>query len=513
MQGASYRLGGRLDVLRLPAVSAVALASPPAEVRQVSHVEVEGEWAESFQVEQASQIAIGWSPRAAPSDGPSGRAYPIDLANALALGGASHLQIQIARERVVQAEAELVQAQAMWLPSMRLAVGWNKHDGRLQASGGEVIEAGRNSLFVGGGAGLGDAVLAGGSSGPARLMVNLSLADAIFRPWVADRLLDAQDAAEDATTNAALAQIAVAYFDLVQAHGQSANAKVGLEAAEEMAQLTTLFAEEGAGAWTEVHRAEAERAFWNLSLADAKRRTISRSAELVRLLRLDPHWTLVPVEEKIMPVELVDGTRPLEELLEQGLSNRPEVEQYESLIDAAAERVDQEHWRPWLPNVVVGASGGGFGGGPSADLGGLASRGDVDLAAVWELRNLGYGNAALRGQRSSQLRQAQLGAEWVRDTIVAEIVAAAADVASYRRQMNGAMERVISASESYRLNLARIQAAEGLPIELLQAIRARSAALDAYTKAVTDYNRAQFQLLRALGRAPESLQQGADALP
>ena len=56
-----------------------------------------------------------------------------------------------------------------------------------------------------------------------------------------------------------------------------------------------------------------------------------------------------------------------------------------------------------------------------------------------------------------------------------------------------------TANDSYRLNLQRISAAEGLPIELLQAIRARSDALDAYNKAVSNYNRAQFRLLHALG--------------
>ncbi|MCH2401109.1 MAG: hypothetical protein MK364_18480, partial [Pirellulales bacterium] len=81
----------------------------------------------------------------------------IDLASALAMGGANHLQIALARERVVQAHSDLITAQALRLPSLQFGVGWNKHDGRLQETQGNVLEVSRNSLFVGGGLGLGNA--------------------------------------------------------------------------------------------------------------------------------------------------------------------------------------------------------------------------------------------------------------------------------------------------------------------------------------------------------------------
>ena len=122
----------------------------------------------------------------------------IDLASALALGGADHLQVQLARERVVEAHANLIAARSLWLPSIRFGIGWNKHDGRLQETQGNVLEIDRKSLFIGAGAGLGQAPLPAGASGPARLFVNLSLADAFFEHLVAGQMLDMAAATESA---------------------------------------------------------------------------------------------------------------------------------------------------------------------------------------------------------------------------------------------------------------------------------------------------------------------------
>lgn len=42
----------------------------------------------------------------------------------------------------------------------------------------------------------------------------------------------------------------------------------------------------------------------------------------------------------------------------------------------------------------------------------------------------------------------------------------------------------------------------GMPIELIQAIRARTDAQNAYSSSISDYNRAQFRLFHAIGQMP-----------
>ncbi|MEX2559088.1 MAG: TolC family protein, partial [Pirellulales bacterium] len=386
-----------------------------------------------------------------------GETFPIDLANALALAGANNLRIRLARERVVEAQVNLDQARLLWIPSLRAAVGYNKHDGRLQATEGEVIEAGRNSLFVGGGAGLGTHPLNGAAGGPARLFVDLALADAAFEPLVARQLVRAQAAARTTDVNDTLLAVATAYFDVVEADGLLANAESGVAAAREMSEITGSFFREGRGARSEFDRANAELAFWRQAAADSLRQVRARSAELARLLRLAPGVVLVPAEERAVPIELVNEQMPLDALLAQGFTSRPELAQQQALVRAALERLDQERWRPWLPHLAVGASAGSFGGGPSGQFDNQGSRSDLDAIAAWELRNLGFGNGVLRRQRASQMRQARFETSLARDLVAAEIVTASSDVGSYREQFDIALENVAAASEALRLTLGRIR--------------------------------------------------------
>ena len=103
----------------------------------------------------ADQYAVSYTNQHTSEFGASGlpdsqSAHPIDLANALALGGASSLQIQLAREKTIESEANLLKARAMWLPSLRFGLAYTRHDGQIQATEGPVIHSGRNSLFFGG---------------------------------------------------------------------------------------------------------------------------------------------------------------------------------------------------------------------------------------------------------------------------------------------------------------------------------------------------------------------------
>ena len=440
---------------------------------------------------------------AASEGGSPGETYPIDLSSALALGGANNLQIQFVRERVNEAYLNLSEARLMWVPSLRAGIGYNRHDGRVQATEGEVIDASRNSLFIGGGAAWGNSPLTGGAGPPARLVMDLSLADAWFTRLAARQTACAAQAASEATMNDTLLAIGLAYFDLVEAHGLLSNAQTGLEAADRMLELTKKFAEQGQTSPSEVARAEAERGLWRQAAEDTRRLTITRSAELARLLRLDPKVALVPGEDRIVPLEIVKDSGGVDELVSTGLANRPELRQYRHLVAAADERTRQEAWRPWIPNLAVGYSAGSFGGGPS-DAFDQGGRGDFDAVAVWELQNFGLGNNVHHGQRESQQRQTYLQYQMIRDRVAAEVTTATADIASYRHQMQTTSDSIQAADRTVRLTEQRIRQGVALPIELIQAIRARATAQDAHTEALTNHNRSQLRLLRAIGQPPTS---------
>jgi len=429
-----------------------------------------------------------------------GETYPLDLPTALGLAGANNLQIAFAVERVQQAVARLDQADVLWVPSINAGVIYNNHAGRIQATEGDVIEVSRNSLFVGAGAGMGNAPLNGGSGGPARFFVDLPLVDVLFEPLAARQVVRASEANQATTFNDTLLQVAAGYLELVRAHSQVAVAQEAVNNAQQLVKITADFAGAGEGLQADAERSRAELSSRQRELLRAKESIAVASAELVRLLRLDPAVILVPTEEHVAPIHVVEQGTPLRDLIGMALATRPEVDRAEALAGETWFRARQEKLRPWMPHLYAGISGGGFGGAPGGSVSSFSDRTDFDVGAVWQLQNFGLGNAArFRAQQSTHL-QAHLAADQTRDLVASEVSRAFHQVQLRREQIDRARSQVSSASRALQLNLDGIRGRALRPIEAQQAITALAAARGQYLDSVISFNRAQFELLRAIGQ-------------
>ncbi len=427
-------------------------------------------------------------------------AQRIDLASALGMAGGNAWTIQLARQKTVEAHAKLQQAEALWLPTLQFGVGWNNHSGRIQATDGNVIEASRDSLFVGGGATLGTAPVAGGSGGPLRLIADLALVDAYFDPKIATRQWSASRASVSVAKNDALLDAGLAYVDLVQAAGQIADTEAAVAAVKQLLSLTETFAAAGAGAQADVDRAATAKARMEQKLRNAQRLFRSRSVVLARRLRLDPRFELHPADQVVVPLELLSDSSDQEVLIQTALSQRPEVSELGYEIAGLRLEVKKQQVAPWIPLVAVAGSGGSFGGGNGSEINNQAGRADVDVQAVWQIDSLGMGVVAKRKRANSRLSQGQTELSDLRDEITAEVISQQENVLNYRMQIEAADESLVMAESSYDRNLLRIRADEGLPIELLQAIQARASCLEDRTAAVAGYNRSQLYLLYATGQ-------------
>jgi outer membrane protein TolC len=428
--------------------------------------------------------------------------HPIDLTTALRLAGANNLQIALAAERIRQAQARLEGAEVQWLPSLNAGAGYNRHTGRVQDTRGEVVETERNALFVGGGPNFGPASLTGPAGPPARLFLGLPLADVFFGPLAERQQLQATNAALATTFNDTLLQVAQAYLDLVFAESQVSIAVEAVKNAQELLRLVESRVRAGTAPPADGLRAQAELAERQRQKFQSEEAVRVASAELVRLLRLDPAVVLFAVEGEPVPLCLVDADAPLPALLAQGIASRPELAEHRALVNATLERLRQEQWRPWFPTMQVGLSAGGFGGGEGSFFGNFGGRTDLDALLVWELRNLGFGNRALQRERASQHVQAHLAAGQIRDTIASQIARAYYQVQFRQRQVEAARTQVKAAAEAVPLNFKGITGGELRAIEGQQAVQTLAFARSQYLAAVIDYNRAQFQLLRALGLPP-----------
>jgi outer membrane protein TolC len=477
-------------LMRLPAPSPPQPALPGSQVRFVQPAAGPQQQPPATPAELLPRQDAGHEQPA-----PASNCYPIDLPTALQLADASNLQVRLAREQVLAAYALLGQADALWLPSLRAGVHWNKHEGTLQETNGNVLNVSRTSLYAGSG---GQAVGAGSPMIPG-LLANFHLADAIFLPLQAQQRIGARQRGAAAMRNDVMLQVALAYLELLRAAEDLAIARDVRDKTAELSHLTDDYARSGQGLLADADRLRVEVALRENDVRRGEESLAVASARLAQLLRLDPCVCLQPLEPVVVPLELISCELPCCELVAQGLSNRPELAQNRFLVGEAVERLRRERYAPLVPSLLLGASYGGYGGGMNDNIVNFDDRFDFDATAYWELRNLGRGEAAARNAAQSQLRQAQLQQMATLDLVAREVVEAHAQVAARRRQIDTARQAISAAVQSHHRNLTRIQQAQGLPIEALQSTQALLQARREYLRSVIDYNSAQFTMHRALG--------------
>lgn len=420
---------------------------------------------------------------------------PIDLGSALLIAAGQNPRVAFAQERVREAYANLQAADSAWLPSLRAGMNYNKHEGRIQDVAGTIIDTSRGSLYTGFGA---QAVGAGSPAVPG-LVVNMHLRDAVFNPRIADRLTAAQSRASAATTNDVLLETSLAYIDLLDAVQTKAVADETLANAERLAEVTASFAKVGQGLDADANRAQVELALRRVESQRGVEAVRVASSRLSRLLSQDQGLTLIPSEPTLAPIDLVDVSPGLQELVAMGLSTRPELAESRLLVAAAVERLRRERAAPLIPSVLLGTSYGGNGGGLGSNISNFGDRFDFDAAAYWEVRNLGFGEQANRAVARSRVQQAMQQRLQVMDQVAAEIAECYVQVEARKEQIAAAQQGITAAGNSLRSNSQRIEQGQGLPIETLQAVQALDQAQRLYIRAVADYNRAQFRLQRALG--------------
>ncbi len=426
--------------------------------------------------------------------------FVIDLATTIKLGGGTALEVQIAREKAYQAQVNWSKSRLLLLPTIWYGLNWNHHDGTIQTTPGQVIETSRSSLYSGGGAGFEGQPITSNGTGPGNFAFNLSIAEAHYKPLEQLQISRAANAAERGTRNDIMRDLAVRYADILQARSELANYNVGRDTSRKLVNVTTNFSDVGLGSPAEVYRAKTEEAQWIVKVKEAERKVIVSTTSLAEILQLDPAVQLLPAEVQLVPVTIVDENLSVQELIMIGLAERPEMAEYRALAESRLIRFRQERARPFLPYLQLAGSVGSFGGGTGSDIINQRTRDDIVASMVWEFKNMGIGNYLINRRSKSEWRESQLKVERLQNRVIAEVLATAGDSASYRRQINAAESGLQAANKSYELNLERIRDAEGIPLELVQAIQARTDSQNRLTEAICNYNRAQYRLLHAIGQ-------------
>ncbi len=259
---------------------------------------------------------------------------------ALRLAGATPLDIAAAQARLEQALGLRTQARALNIPNLNGGIGYYRHDGVNQnLFTGELFQKGSNAIQLGGGP-----------------TINVALADAVFAPLAARRIVDARRADIQTAQNNVLSTVAQYYFNLQEAKGRLVGAEATIVRTERLVVLAEGLAP-SLIAPLEINRARAQlenvRQFRETTLNDWR----IASAQLAEVLLLEPTTLLDPVEPPFLRVALVPPGCPTEELLRIALSSRPEIASQREQLIAAEQSLRRERTRPLLPSLVLASPG------------------------------------------------------------------------------------------------------------------------------------------------------------
>jgi outer membrane protein TolC len=423
---------------------------------------------------------------------------PINLATAMRLADARPLVIQAALASEMTSVGLVEQAQALWLPDLYLGSDYQRHDGGQERTTGEVAINDRNQFLTGGG-----------------LKAVLALTDAFYAPLAARQVYRARNYDVQAAKNDALESITDAFFSVQQARGVLAGDEDSVAKGQALVKRVEALAL-GLAAPIEVQRAEATLAELEQQAVTSRQDWRISSANLTRVLRLNPAAVVVPLEPPHLQVTVVPPSESVDQLIPEGLTNRPELASQQALVRATVDRLKQERMRPLIPSLVLQGSAN-----PSDTLGAgvyeanltgndptWTGRSDWDFQVVWELHNLGAGNAGLIHQRQGEQRQAMVELFRLQDQVAAEVAQAFAQVEAAAARIKQAEYGLAAAEESFSGNLKglseTIRVGDQLqlvirPQEVTAALLQLRQAYVNYYASVNDYNRAEFRLYHALG--------------
>ncbi len=409
--------------------------------------------------------------------------------------------------------AQYDQAKVLWLPNVYAGGSWYRHDGLNQGTSGLDFINSRNQYMIGGG-----------------LSAVVSTTDAIFAPLAARQVVRARAHNVQTARNDALLATAEAFFNVQQARGQLAGAHDTVEKGRQLVKTVSALAK-ALTPPVEVDRAATDLADLEQNEEIARAQWRTASAELARALVLAPSALVVPLEPPHLQVTLISVQDPVDKLIDIALTNRPELASQQALVQATLIRLREERVRPLIPSLMVTGNavpaapggylmGGVFGANNNGGSTSWGARNDVAVQAVWELRNLGFGNRALVRERQGERDQAVVESYRLQTRIAEEVVATHAQVKAALARVGKAETGLQKAQANFAGNLKGLSETTRFgdllvlvnrPQEAVAALQQLSRAYDNYFLTVNDYNRAQFRLFRALGYAAGAL--ANDCLP
>jgi outer membrane protein TolC len=190
----------------------------------------------------------------------------------------------------------------------------------------------------------------------------------------------------------------------------------------------------------------------------------------------------------------------LPSLLRVAQNRRPELQSASGLVRAAQSAADAARGerRPQLDLFAMGTAGRG-------DSDGAFSDTTFGVVASYPLFDSGLRRARVRETEADRRREEQ-ERERIALQVGQEVTNALLRLQAAERNIQTSQTALESAREDYRVARIRYEAGKSIPVEVLDALAARTRAEQSVVQAKFQYNAARDQLLRAVGVLPFSAQ-------
>src|SRR5437870_8669698 len=407
----------------------------------------------------------------------------IDLPSALQLAGARNLDVQLARERFSEAYAEEESAIERFFPWAAPGVTYRRHDNLIQNTEGLIEEVHKQSYAPGG-----------------TVAAQTDIGDAIFKSLEAHQLTKAARHGVDAQQQETILAAARGYFDLAAAHEAVGIAGEALRASTDYAAEIDRAVNAGIAFKGDALHVRVQGQRDEIALRRAEENARLASAKLVQILHLDPTVELMPRDASVVPLSIVSTKEPLGDLVSQALAARPETQQSAALLSAAQQAKNGAIYGPLIPSVGGQAFFGGLGGGMDSQTGHFGESEDYVALLNWRIGPGGLFDFGNIHAHKARLHGAALVADKVADQVANEVVTSQARIQSLEDQIAMAKQSLTDAEEALRLGQERKDFGVGVVLETIQAEQDLSRVRNDYLNIATDYNKAQYSLLRALGQ-------------
>lgn len=411
----------------------------------------------------------------------------IDLATALRLAGAQNLEVKIAQERLNEAEARLDSATLQFFPWLTVGAGYKGHGDRTQTVEGDIIDADKQNLHAGG-----------------TLTAQMDLGDAIYKRLVEQQKRNAAMQGVRAADSQALRDAVVAWFDLskAQAVKEAIDESVRVSEAYEK-QLENAVGIGVAYKGDELRvRVQSER--YRMAGREADEAQAIAAAKLAEALHLDPAVRLRAARGAHAPLSVMTWNTPLRSLIAEAQTARPEVEQMAAFVAAAQKEREAAKYAPLIPSLYAQGFFGTFGGGRDDDLSRFGRSSDVTVGIGWRIGPGGLFDRTRTRQAEARENISKLEQARLADRLAAEVAALHARAVSLRDRVAMARDNMKTATESLAAGEQRKEAGVGVVLEVVQSQQDLTEARLTYVETVAEYNKAQYELLHALGRLGKS---------